>query len=99
MSTISYENNSPNNTVILKDDHGNPVKFEFLDRQTYNGNKYVILLPIPEPEDGNVIILKLEYIDGDDGAENYVTETDPDTLNAVYELFKEHCSDKFDFDI
>ena len=101
MSTVSYENNDQDksNIVILKDESGKPVRFEFLDRQTYNGEKYVILLPIPEPEDGNVVILKLQYIDGEDGAENYIAETDPDTLNAVYELFKEHCSDKFDFDI
>lgn len=88
-----------NNIVILKDESGNPMKFEFLDRQTYNGEKYVILLPIPELKDGNVVILRLEYTDGEDGAENYVEETDSDVLNAVYELFKEHCSDRFDFDM
>lgn len=88
-----------NNIVMLKDESGNPMKFEFLDRQTYNGEKYVILLPIPEPKDGNVVILRLEYTDGADGAENYVEETDSDVLNAVYELFKEHCSDRFDFDM
>ena len=51
-----------NNIVMLKDESGNPMKFEFLDRQTYNGEKYVILLPIPEPKDGNVVILRLECL-------------------------------------
>ena len=59
------------NIVTLKDDEGNDVDFEFLDVVEYEGNDYVVLLPI-ENENGDegdeVVILKedKDYVGDED---------------------------------
>ena len=59
--------NEEDNIVILNDEDGNEVKFEFLD-----------------------------LIDLDD-EESYVSVEDEETLNKVFEIFKEKFKDDFDF--
>ena len=48
------------NIVVLNDEDGNEVEFEFLDLIQYDGEDYVVLLPTEdEGEDaGEVVILK-----------------------------------------
>ena len=51
------------NIVVLNDEDGNEIKFEFLDLIEYESEEYVVLLPIDEDgenDDGEVVILKLE---------------------------------------
>lgn len=89
------------NIVTLKDDEGNDVDFEFLDVIEYDGNDYVVLLPI-ESEDGDqgdeVIILKedKEYV-GDEDESSYVSVEDENVLNTVFQIFKERFKDEFNF--
>lgn len=46
--------------VILTDQDGNDVEFEFLDLIEYEDENYVVLLPISEYEDNSeVFILKI----------------------------------------
>ena len=89
-----------NNIVILNDEEGNEVEFEFLDLIEYDGEEYVILLPVEDEEDaeepGEVVILKLEDTENED-EESYVSVDDEDTLNRVFEIFKEKFKDDFDF--
>lgn len=92
-----------NNLVILNDEEGNEVKFEFLDLIEYEEEEYVILLPIEdeeknqeEDEAGEVVILKLEDTDSED-EESYVSVDNPATLNAVFEIFKEKFKNEFNF--
>ena len=42
------------NIIILNDENGNEVEFEFLDLIPYRQNEYVVLLPIRD-SDGQVV--------------------------------------------
>ena len=101
---MSEDINTPNNgeeldnIVILNDEDGNEVKFEFLDLMEYEGEEYIILLPTEEGEDNDeVVILKVEDVEDDPDMETYVSIDDEDTLNAVFEMFKEKFKDEFNF--
>ena len=87
-----------NNILILHDEDGNDVEFEFLDLIEYEGEEYVVLLPNDEEDDdaGEVLILKLEDTDSED-EESYVSVEDEEVLNTVFEIFKEKFKDEFNF--
>lgn len=89
------------NIIVLNDEDGNEVKFEFLDLVELDDEEYVVLLPVAEEgeeEDGEVVILKLEDNDDEDSEEeSYVSVEDEDVLNKVFEIFKEKFEDDFDF--
>lgn len=95
------ENEEVDNIIILNDEDGNEVKFEFLDLVELDDEEYVVLLPVAEEgeeEDGEVVILKLEDNDDEDSEEeSYVSVEDEDVLNKVFEIFKEKFKDDFDF--
>ena len=95
------ENEELDNIVILNDEDGNEVKFEFLDLVELDDEEYVVLLPVTdegEEEEGEVVILKVEDNDDEDSdEESYVSIDDEDTLNKVFEIFKEKFKDDFDF--
>ena len=94
------ENLEESNLIILNDDEGNEVKFEFLDLIKYEEEDYVVLLPVPEEgaeEDNEVVILKLEETESED-EESYVSVDDEETLTAVFEIFKENFKDEFNFE-
>ena len=86
-----------NNILVLNDEDGNEVEFEFLDLIEYEGEEYVVLLPNEEEEDSDeVLILKLEDTESED-EESYVSVEDEDILNSVFEIFKEKFKDEFNF--
>jgi len=89
------------NVIVLNDEDGNEVKFEFLDLVELDNEEYVVLLPIMENEDeegdGEVVILKLEDSDEDSEEESYVGVDDEEILNKVFAIFKEKFKDEFDF--
>ena len=89
------------NIIILNDEEGNEVKFEFLDLIELDDEEYVVLLPVTEEgeeEEGEVVILKVEDSDDEDAEEeSYVSIEDEDVLNRVFEIFKEKFKDDFDF--
>ena len=92
------EENLDENIIVLNDDEGNEVKFEFLDLIKYEEEDYVVLLPVSEEEEDNeVVILKLEETDSDE-EESYVSVDDEETLSAVFEIFKEKFKDEFNFE-
>lgn len=80
--------------ITLNDEDGNEVDFEFLDLIEYEGNEYVILLPVEEDAD-EVVILQIE--DVNDEEENYISVDDEAVLTAVFEIFKEKYKDDFNF--
>ncbi len=95
----NFEGEELDNIVILNDEEGNEVKFEFLDLVELDEEEYVVLLPITEEgeeEEGEVVILKVEDTDNED-EESYVSIEDEETLNKVFEIFKEKFKDDFDF--
>ena len=88
------------NIVTLKDELGNDVNFEFLDLIEYEGENYVILLPaepVDEEESDEVVILKEDTESEDSEEESYVSVDDEETLNKVFEIFKEKFKDEFNF--
>ena len=96
----NYEGEELDNIVILNDEEGNEVKFEFLDLVELDNEEYVVLLPVTaegEEEEGEVVILKLEDIDDDSEEESYVGVEDEEILNKVFEIFKEKYKDEFNF--
>ena len=98
------ENNVPNNNegeeldniIVLNDENGDEIEFEFLDLIEYEGEEYVVLLPNDEEEADEVVILKLEDTDSED-EESYVSVEDEDVLQAVFDIFKEKFKDEFNF--
>ena len=98
-------NNVPNgqdgeeldNIIVLNDENGDEIEFEFLDLIEYEGEEYVVLLPNDDDDDaGEVVILKLEDTDSED-EESYVSVDDEDVLKNVFEIFKEKFKDEFNF--
>ena len=87
------------NTIVLNDEDGNEVKFEFLDLVELDGEEYVVLLPLEqddEEEPGEVVILQVEDTESED-EESYVSVEDEEVLNKVFEMFKEKFQDEFEF--
>jgi uncharacterized protein YrzB (UPF0473 family) len=100
---MDLENNTPemdeelDNIIILNDEDGNEVKFEFLDLIKYSGEEYVVLLPVEEDEDADeVVILKVEDT-GSEDEESYIGVDDQEVLNAVFAIFKDKFKDEFNF--
>lgn len=94
----NIEGEEVDNIVILNDEEGNEVQFEFLDLIEYNEEEYVILLPVEDEiseEPGEVVILKVESTSEDE--ESYVSVEDEEVLNNVFEIFKEKFKDEFNF--
>lgn len=93
----NVNNEELDNIIVLNDEEGNEVEFEFLDLIEFEGEEYVVLLPVEEAEDaGEVVILKLEDTESED-EESYVSVDDEDVLNKVFEIFKEKFKDDFNF--
>ena len=67
-----------NNIVILNDNNGNEVEFEFLDLIPYRGKEYVVLLPVSDEAD-EVVILQREE---DDDTESYISVDNELTLQT-----------------
>ena len=97
---MDEENNIPeeelDNIIVLNDENGEEVPFEFLDLIELDGEEYVVLLPAEEDEEeaGEVVILKVEDTENED-EESYVSVDDEETLNKVFELLKEKFKDEF----
>ena len=98
----NYEGEELDNIVILNDEEGNEVKFEFLDLVELDNEEYVVLLPVTaegEEEEGEVVILKVEDSDDENSdEESYVSIEDETVLNKVFEIFKEKYKDEFNFE-
>ena len=86
------ENEEVDNIIVLNDEEGNEVQFEFLDLIDFEGEEYVVLLPAEETEDaGEVVILQVEDTDSDE--ESYISVEDEE----VFEIFKDKFKDEFNF--
>lgn len=82
------------NKIVLNDENGNEVEFEFLDVVELDGTEYVVLLPVEEAEKGEVVIFRIE---GEGEDESYISLEDEDEAERVFQAFKERTKDEFDF--
>ena len=81
------------NIIMLNDEDGNEVRFEFCDMFEYGNNEYVVLLPADEEAD-EVVILRVERHGRED---KYVGVEDEAVLERVFRIFKERNKDEFNF--
>ena len=72
--------------ITLTDDEGNEIDFEFLAVVEYENDEYIVLIENDEDAD-EVVILKINSLDEE--TEEYVSIEDEETLQKVFELFKE----------
>lgn len=70
--------------------------YEFLDSVEYEGDTYFMMIPATEGDeiDGEVFVMKLVNIDGEDMLEAVEEEQ---IFDAVYNIFKENNKDEFEF--
>ena len=81
--------------ITLTDENGVDTEFEYLDVIEYQGNEYLILMPADE-ESSEIVILLIEPVDEE--TENYLAVENEETLEAVYQLFKERYQDVLTFE-
>ena len=81
--------------LILTDENGDEVEFEYLDCIEYEGKEYLVLMS-PEEESEEVVILEVEPVDEEN--ENYLAVEDEAVLEAVFAIFKEKFSDVLTFE-
>lgn len=81
--------------LILTDEDGQDVSFEYLDSVDYQGKEYLVLMPSDEAET-QIVILEVEPVD--EANENYLSVTDDAILDAVYGIFKERYKDVLTFE-
>ena len=80
--------------IVLKDEEGRDVRFEFLDLLEYDGEEYVILMQ--EDDDSGEVEKQLKEREDEEG-EDYVAVEDEETLDRVYELFRKKHRDDYHF--
>lgn len=83
--------------IVLRDEDGLEIQFEYLDTIERDGKEYVVLLPldeVEEDEEGEVVILQVAEVNGE---EEFLPVEDENELNAVFEEFKERMKDEFEF--
>lgn len=88
------EDESVNNIITLTDEDGEDINYDFLDLIEYEGQSFIVLLPINEDAD-EVIILKVEICD--DNQENYVSVDDEELMNKLFLIFKNKNRELFEF--
>ncbi|MFA7157106.1 MAG: DUF1292 domain-containing protein [Bacilli bacterium] len=92
------------NVVVLTDDDGKEVEFEFLDLVEMDDEEYVVLLPIEplegeDEDEGAVVILKVNHSeDENDENEEYVSIDDEAEAEKVFNIFKDKFKDEYDFE-
>ena len=83
------------NILMLTDENGEDVEFEYLDCIEYEGKEYLVLMPADE-NSSEIVILAVEPVDEE--TENYLSVGDENVLNAVYGIFKERYKDILTFE-
>ena len=87
--------NEQKELIYLADESGQEMGFHFLDLILHEEQEYMVLQPAEGPYADEALILRRER--DEKGEESYADVEDPKTLQAVYEIFKEHFRDRFIF--
>ncbi len=80
--------------LILTDENGNDVEFEYLDCIEYMGKEYIVVISAEEDAD-EIVILEVQPVDEE--LENYIAVESEEILDAVYAIFKERFKDVLNF--
>ncbi len=94
--------NERDDVIVLVNENGEEESFRHLDTIEMNDNKYVVLSPLSQYDDGgendeveDIVILKLQQ--GDDGEDTLVVVEEDDEIEAVFEEFRSRVEDEYDF--
>lgn len=92
---MTKERKEREDVLILCDEDGNELEFEYLDTVMYQKEEYVVLLPVEDDEeDGQVVILRLQ----EEGEESSFLPVENEAdLQQIFLLFKEQVKELFDF--
>lgn len=82
--------------IVLEDDLGNEVEFEYLDVIEYEGVEYLYLIPADEEDGDDVVILKITSVD--DETEMFEGIEDEELLETLFGIFKDKWKDEFNFE-
>lgn len=80
------------NIVELFDEEEQPVKFEHLMTLTHEGDAYVLLVPVDEIEgvdEDEIVIMRIEPGEGEEGEEVYVGIEDEPLLETLFNKYLE----------
>lgn len=83
--------------IVLCDEDGNDVEFEFLDLIMLRGDEYVVLLG-NGGKDEEVTILRMVGENEDGENLDYEGVEDEGVLMEVFEIFRQRNADQFDFE-
>lgn len=95
------KNNPPveeeNSIFEFVDEEGNVEKFEVLDFVEFEGNDYVVLLPVTDNEE-DLMVHILEVVEElDSDYDTYLGIDDQDLVDKIYAVFMEKHKDDFNF--
>ena len=82
--------------LLLTDENGEETAFEYLDCIEYEGKEYLVLMPMTEEDEGEVVILEVEPVDEE--MENYLAVEDEELLATIFGIFKEKFQDVLEFE-
>ena len=82
--------------LLLTDENGVETAFEYLDCIEYEGKEYLVLMPMADEDEGEVVILEVEPVDEE--MENYLAVEDEDLLATIFGIFKEKFQDVLEFE-
>ncbi|MCQ2407510.1 MAG: DUF1292 domain-containing protein [Oscillospiraceae bacterium] len=82
--------------VILEDEDGNAVTFQFLELVTVDEKPYAILLPLEDEEEGGVVIV--EVVDLGENTEHYNAVTDDELNDRIFSQFRKEFGSKYEFE-
>lgn len=83
-------------TIVLTDEEGKEIEFEFIDSFDFEGNTYYALFPIDAGEEGEYVILKLEK--DENGEDMLSTIDDDDEFDRVADYFEDKYLSEIDYD-
>ena len=82
--------------LLLTDENGVETAFEYLDCIEYEGKEDLVLMPMADEDEGEVVILEVEPVDEE--MENYLAVEDEALLATIFEIFKEKFKDVLEFE-
>lgn len=82
--------------VVLEDEAGNLVRFQFLELVTVDVTPYAVLMPLDDA-DGEEGVVIVEVVDLGLETEHYDAVTDEALNERIFEQFRKEFGDKYEF--
>lgn len=83
--------------VILEDEDGNAVTFQFLELVTVDAKPYAVLMPLDE-EDEDMGVVIVEVVDLGTDNEHYDAVLDDALNDRIFQQFRKEFGDKYIFE-